>query len=184
MLYPIATVSYPLTPVLGLPYGAPFSGAMQYYQTVYNYIQVSFVIPYAVPNGYAISIQLVDAIFQQGTAYANFQSLTYTPVYIYAASNTGLVISGMGPIVVGTTVTVTFLISITTTNLFTVSVYIDTLANINGPILTNYLYQGLAQKSGVVISAFFNNFYDSFFNAFTWRVMSSSSFVTGQWFTI
>jgi len=56
MLYPIATASYPLTMTLGLPYNAPFLGAMQFYQYTNEYIQISIQIPYAVPLGYVLRI--------------------------------------------------------------------------------------------------------------------------------
>jgi Leucine-rich repeat (LRR) protein len=39
-LYPIQTVSYPLTLTLGLPYGAPFQAAMQFYQSTNEYVQL------------------------------------------------------------------------------------------------------------------------------------------------
>ncbi len=61
MLYPIATVSYPLSMTLGLPYNAPFLDAMRFYQNVNQYIQVSILIPYSVPVNYAICLQLTSA---------------------------------------------------------------------------------------------------------------------------
>jgi len=45
MLYTIKTVSYPLPMTLGLPYGAPFTGAMQYYQGIDQFVQVQVQIP-------------------------------------------------------------------------------------------------------------------------------------------
>ena len=72
MLYPIATASYPLALSLGLPYNAPFQGAMQYYQNTNQYIQLSIQIPYSVPDAYSIRIDLASATFYTGSAYANF----------------------------------------------------------------------------------------------------------------
>lgn len=106
MLYPIATVSYPLIVSIGLPYSAPIQGAMQFYQWLYQYVTVTFSIPYTVPDGYSIRIQLLNAQILQGTAYANFQSLNYTSTYAY--STYYLIVSGMGPIPIGTTVSINF----------------------------------------------------------------------------
>ncbi len=72
MLYPIATVSYPLTMTLGLPYNMPFLESMQYYKYTSNYIQITIFIPYTVPNNYVIRIRLTRATFYAGTVYANF----------------------------------------------------------------------------------------------------------------
>lgn len=183
MLYPIATVSYPLVLALGLPYNAPFQGAMQYYQNTNQYIQLSIQIPYSVPDGYAILIELTSATFYTGTAYANFQSLVYTPVYNYAVANNVLVITGMGPIVVGTTVTITLMLTITTNSLFGVKAKIDTAAVIAAYTATDYVYQGLVESSGVVTSDFFDSFTDNKFWT-RWRVMSSSTFDSSQIFQI
>lgn len=81
MLYPIATVSNPLTLTIGLPYSAPIQGPMQFYQNLNQFVQLQISIPYSVPDGYTISIQLLNANLISGTAYSNFQSLTYTPIY-------------------------------------------------------------------------------------------------------
>lgn len=116
MLYPIATVSYPLTLTVGLPYSAPISGAMQFYQNINQFVQLQISIPYSVPDLYSIKIVLQNANMIAGTAYSSFQSLTYTPSYTYSAA--ALVISGMGPIVIGTVVSVTFQMKITTASLF------------------------------------------------------------------
>ena len=72
MLYPIATVSYPLTVSIGLPYSAPIHEAMQFYEWLYQYVTVTITIPYTVPDGYSIRIQLLNAQILQGSAYANF----------------------------------------------------------------------------------------------------------------
>lgn len=143
MLYPIATVSYPLTLTLGLPYNAPFQGAMKYYQNTNQYIQLSIQIPYSVPDGYSIRIKLTSAFFYAGTAYANFQSLNFTSIYNYAVANNILIISGFGPIVIGTTVIVTVMISITTNALFAVNTYIDTAYVVSSTTPNSYLYEGL-----------------------------------------
>jgi len=115
---------------MGLPYDAPFLGPMQYYQSNRVYIQMSIQIPYSVPDGYALRIQFSNTTIYAGTAYANFQSLNYTPIYNYAVSSSVLVITGMGPIVIGTTVVVTMMIQINTNNIFTAKAYIDTAAAI------------------------------------------------------
>ena len=139
MLYPIATVSYPLTLTLGLPYNAPFQGAMKYYINTNQYVQLSIQIPYSVPDGYGIRIKLTSATFYTGSAYANFQSQNYTPSYNYKVANNILIITGMGPIVIGTTVVVTAMISITTSGLFGVNAYIDT-ASVILTTPTSYVY--------------------------------------------
>lgn len=106
MLYPITTVSYALTLTIGLPYSAPFTGPMQFYQNINQFVQLQISIPYSVPDQYSIRIQLQNANMIAGTAYSSFQSLTYTPSYTYSTSS--LIISGMGPIVIGTVVSITF----------------------------------------------------------------------------
>lgn len=181
MLYPIATASYPLTLTLGLPYDAPFQDAMQYYQSTQNYIQLSILIPYTIPEGYVMRIQFTNnnAYFYAGTAYINIASLTYTPTYDYSISQYILLISNMGPIVVGTTLKVTALIYVNTNTQFAVSVYIDTPTIITTSP-SKYLYQGLVEGSGISYSNFFNNFYDNRFS-WSWRVQSSTSFISGQW---
>ena len=72
MLYPIATGSYPLTLTLGLPYDSPFMGAMQYYKYTNQYIKISIQLPYSVPDGYVIRVQMTSATIYSGTAYADF----------------------------------------------------------------------------------------------------------------
>lgn len=128
---------------LGLPFDAPFQGPMQYYQYTSSYIQISIQIPYSVPDGYVIRIQFTSATIYAGTAYANFQSLNYTPIYNYAISSSVLVISGMGPITIGTTVVVTMMIYISTNNLFLVRSYIDTATVISAFTSSKYMFQGL-----------------------------------------
>ena len=179
MLYPIATVSYPLTMTLSLPYNAPFLDAMRFYQNINQYIQVSILIPYAVPANYVICLQLTSAILYQGTAYANFQSLIYTPKYTYDLVNNKLIISGMGPIVIGTTIVVTLMIQITTNSLFAVNAYIDTPTIISAFTSSSYLYQGIVEGSGMVTSNFNPNFYDNMFGT-SFRVMSDTNFNPSQ----
>lgn len=162
MLYPITTVSYPLTLNLGLPYSPTFGGPLQFYQNVNQFVQLQISIPYTVPDQYSILIQLSNANMISGTAYSNFQSLTYTPTYTYTANS--FTILSMGSIPVGTTVTVTFQITITTSSLFTVNAYIDT-NSIIGAGATTYIYQGLIESSGVATSTFYQTFYDSTFNS-------------------
>ena len=158
MLYPISTVSYPLVTTLGLPYDAPIQGPMNFYQNLWQYVQVSFTIPYSVPDGYSIRIQVLNAQILPGSGYANFQSLIYTPVYTY--STYYMIVSSMGPITVGTVVTINFEIYIQTTTLFQVQVYIDTNAVINAFTAAKYVYYGLVEDSGLASSNFFSNFYD------------------------
>jgi len=181
MLYTIKTVSYPLTMTLGLPYDAPFEGPMQYYINLEQFAQVKIVIPYSVPDGYSIRLVLSSAYFYQGTAYSNFQNLNYDPIYTYNIASTVLVISGMGPIVVGTTVTITFKFYIQTSSLFILKGYIDTNSVINTFTAASYMYYGLVEGSGVYASSFFNNFYDSYLG---WgeRVSSAPTINSGQWF--
>jgi hypothetical protein len=163
MLYPIATVSYPLTLNLGLPYSAPTQGPMQFYQNINQFVQLQISIPYSVPDQYSIKILLLNANMLSGTAYSNFQSLTYTPVYTY--SPTSLTISSMGPIPIGTMVTITFQITITTSNLFSVNAYIDTNSAITTFTAASYLYYGLIERSGVVGGTFYQTFYDNSFTS-------------------
>lgn len=102
---------------LGLPYGAPFTGAMQYYQGIDQFVQVQVQIPYTVPIGYSLMIQLNGALLLAGTAYSSFQSLVYTPVYKYVSNNV-VIVSSMGSIIIGTTITLTFQINIQVSSLF------------------------------------------------------------------
>lgn len=141
MLYPIATVSYTLTLTIGLPYSAPIQGPMQFYQNLNEFVQLQISIPYSVPDGYSIMIQLLNANMISGAAYSNFQSLNYTPIYKYGTNS--LSISSMGPIPIGTVVTVSFQITITTTNLFQFNAYIDTNSVITAFSSPTYLYSGL-----------------------------------------
>jgi len=89
----------------------------------------------------------------------------------------------MGPIVVGTTIVLTAMIYINTNNLFAVKGYIDTSSTIYTFTATNYIFQGLIEGSGAIQSSFFWNYYDNQFGS-SWRVMSSSSIASGQWFNI
>lgn len=181
MLYPIATVSYPLTLTVGLPYSAPMQGPMQFYQGINQFVQLQISIPYSVPDGYSIKITLLNANVLTGTAYSSFQSLTYTPTYAYTSSS--ITISSMGPIPVGTVVSVTFQLAITTTNLFQINAYIDTSAVIAAFTASSYLYSGLVESSGVVASSFYNQFYDNVFSA-TEQVKSVGTIDTNQQFTL
>jgi hypothetical protein len=184
MLYPIATVSYPLAMNLGLPYDAPFLGAMQYYKYANQYIQISIQIPYTVPDGYIIRVQFTSASIYSGTAYANFESLIYTPLYDYSVSNAVLLISGMGPIVVGTNIILTLQIYISTHSIFNVRTYIDTPAAMaTFTTSKTYVFQGLAEGSGVAESSFFWSFYDNQFH-WGWRTRSSTSIISSQWFYV
>ena len=72
MLYPIATTSYGLTVNIGLPYDAPFQNSMNLYYQMWQFVQVKIAIPYSVPDGYSIRLDLTNAQFYSGTAYANF----------------------------------------------------------------------------------------------------------------
>jgi hypothetical protein len=127
MLYPIATVPYPLTVTLGLPFNAPFQGPMQLYQNINQFIQLQINIPYSIPDGYGIRIKVNDADLLAGTAYSSLNSLTYDPIYKYfvTSSPASFTITGMGPIPIGTTVSITFQIKITSSSLFRCTAYID-----------------------------------------------------------
>lgn len=178
MLYPISTVSYPLVTALGLPYNAPFQGPMNFYRNLWQYLQVSFTVPYSVPDGYSIRLQLLNAQVLAGSGYANFQSLVYTPVYTYGTYF--LIVSSMGPITVGTVVTINFEINIQTTSLFQVNAYIDTNAVITAFTATKYVYYGLVEDDSLdSSSSFFENFYDSQFG-YGERVRSSPTIASGQ----
>jgi hypothetical protein len=178
MLYPISTVSYPLVTTIGLPYGAPIQGPMNFYQNLWQYVQVSFTVPYSVPDGYSIRLQLLNALVLAGSGYANFQSLVYTPVYTYGSYF--LIVSSMGPITVGTVVKINLEINIQTTTLFHVNAYIDTNAVITAFTATKYVYYGLVEESGLGSSGFFfEHFYDNQF----WygdRIRSSPTVVSGH----
>ena len=121
---------------MGLPYDAPYIGPMQYYQNTSHYVQ----IPYSVPDGYVLRIQFTNTNIYAGTAYANFQSLNYTPIYNYAVATNVLVISGFGPIVIGTTVVVNLMIAFYTANLFAIKAYIDTAAAITSFSASKYVF--------------------------------------------
>ena len=103
-------------------------------------MQVKMTIPYDVPDSYSIRFVLTSAYFLQGTAYSSFESLTYTPVYTYNLGTSILVVSKMGPIVSGTTVTFTFEINVTTDTIFQIKAYIDTEAVITAFTASSYLY--------------------------------------------
>ena len=83
-------------------------------------------IPYTVPEAYSIRLQLISAYFLPGTAYSSFESLTYTPVYDYSANSNTIIISKMGPIITGTTVTLTFCFYVQTNTIFQIKAFIDT----------------------------------------------------------
>jgi hypothetical protein len=163
MLYPIATVSYPLTLSIGLPYGAPFQGPMAFYQGLNQYVQLTFTIPYSVPNGYSIRVRLVAATIIQGTAYVNFQSLNYTTIYKYGSDY--VVMSSMGSITIGTVVSINFEINIASSSLFEVHTYIDTDSVISAfvsSVGSNYVYYGLIEGSGIPsTSSFFSAVQDT-----------------------
>ena len=125
---------------MGLPYDAPYIGPMQYYQNTSHYVQISIQIPYSVPDGYVLRIQFTNTNIYAGTAYANFQSLNYTPIYNYAVATNVLVISGFGPIVIGTTVVVNLMIVFYTGNLFAIKAYIDTAAAITSFSASKYVF--------------------------------------------
>ena len=92
MLYPVATVSYPLGVTLGLPFNAPFQDAMQFYAYSYTMVQLSVTIPFAVPAGHVIRLVITNGYFYTGATYANFHSLAYTPRYEYDANYVGYVV--------------------------------------------------------------------------------------------
>ena len=99
---------------LGLPYNAPFQDALQFYRYATNYLDISIQIPYSVPAGYSLRIKMTYCYMYQGTAYINIEGLDYTPTYDYSLGNTHLIISNMGPIVVGTTLKITLWMYINT----------------------------------------------------------------------
>ncbi len=151
---------------------------MDFYQGRWQYVQVSFTVPYSVPDGYSIRIQLLNAQVLSGSAYSNFQSLIYDPIYTY--STYYLIVSSMGPITVGTAVTISFEINIQTTTLFQVNVYIDTNAVIQTFTAAKYVYYGLVEDNGLTPSySFFNNFYDNLQGQGE-RVRSSATIIPGQ----
>lgn len=163
MLYPIATTSYQMTVALGLPYDAPFQDAMQYYKYTQNFMQFSIQIPYTVPAGYSLRLKLNYAYFYKGTAYINIQSSSYTPTYDYSVDQYNLIISNMGPIVIGTTLKIIALVYIDTNTLFNLKVYIDTPAIIRAFTAPTYLYEGIKDGSGLAYDDFFNSFWDQTF---------------------
>ena len=114
---------------------------MNFYQNLWQYVQTSFTIPYAVPEGYSIRIQVLNAQISPGSGYSNFNSLIYTSVYTY--STYYMIVSSMGPIPIGTAVTISFQINIQTATLFHVYVYIDTEAVIAAYTAPKFLYSGL-----------------------------------------
>ena len=142
-LYPIATASYPLTMTIGLPYNAPFQDAMQFYRYTQIYVQLSILIPYSVPEGYKLRLEFTSIYYYPGTVYININKLNYTPSYDFSLGQYKMIISGMGPIVVGTTLTVTMLVYINTNSNFRINGYIDTASTLSAFSSSSYLYQGL-----------------------------------------
>lgn len=149
---------------------------MQYYQGINQFIQLTMAIPkYSVPNGYSILLQLTSATFLPGSAYySGLNSLAYTPSYSYVSNNI-LIVTGMGPIVVGTTLTFNFKINIATSSLFNLQVYIDTAAVISAFTAPSYMYYGNVEGSGVTTSNFWNNIQDTWFTQ-TERVLYSTTY--------
>jgi hypothetical protein len=45
---------------------------MTLYYAMYQFVQVKIAIPYSVPEGYSIRLDLTNAQFYLGSAYANF----------------------------------------------------------------------------------------------------------------
>jgi len=82
---------------IGLPFDVPLVDSMTFYKNIYQYIKVRITIPYTVPQGYSIKILYTSgggAVVNAGTAYANFQNLSYDPIYVYGSNY--IIISGMG----------------------------------------------------------------------------------------
>jgi hypothetical protein len=48
-LYPIETVTFPLTVTLGLPYDMSIGGPRQFYRGEEQYVQIKIIIPNAIP---------------------------------------------------------------------------------------------------------------------------------------
>ena len=88
-------------------------------------MKLKITIPYAIPTGYSLRLVLTSATFYTGVTYIDIHSSTYTPKYEYVSS-TVLIISNMGPIIIGSTLSVTSLIHISTTSTFKINTYIDT----------------------------------------------------------
>lgn len=121
------------------------------------------MIPYSVPANYKLRLVFTSASVYSGTAYINTDNAAYTPVYDYSISNSVIVISNMGPLVIGTTIKVIALIYISTSNLFRVTAYFDTSTVVDAFSSSAYLYVGLVDGGSITFNNFFYDFYDNRF---------------------
>ena len=153
---------------------------MQFYRNHYNYIQLEIQIPYSIPEGYSLRLKLTSATFYAGTAYIYINSLVYTPTYDYSISSYYLVISNMGPIVVGTSLKLTVMVYIQNNPTWRVETFIDTPAILSAFSSSSYLYQGLVDGSNIDDDNFFEHWYDNYIG---WvdRVISTPTF-DNRWF--
>ena len=88
-------------------------------------------------------MQFTSIYYYQGTVYINIQKQNYTPSYDFSLGQYKMIISGMGPIVVGTTLTLTMLVYINTNSNFRINAYIDSASALSTFTSPKYLYEGL-----------------------------------------
>lgn len=122
--YPLATVTQDLRLILGLPYDMPIQGPCVFYRNTHQYFKITFNMPMNVPEGYSIKLYMDRATIRAGTAYVNFESLNYTTIYSYT-SNT-IIMKGMGPIMQGSLLYISYRAYKDSITNFYVAVTIDT----------------------------------------------------------
>lgn len=103
----------------------PNVGPCVFYRSQDNYYQVKFNMPNDVPAGYAIKVQAFSNTIYEGTAFVNFQSLTYSTIYEYFGGNY-FIMRGMGPISQGSLISIIFKANKNSITNFYVAIYIDT----------------------------------------------------------
>lgn len=97
-----------------------------------------------VPEGYAIKVLALQNNNMEGTAFADFQSLNYTPQYdFFGTSANYFIIRSMGPILQGSLITIVFKAYKNSITNFYVDVYIDTEAIITAGA-SSYMFFGRA----------------------------------------
>ena len=165
--YMIRTVSYPMTVALHIPFNQAQAGPRQFYKSVTQYVKIDITIPKDVPTGYSIRYVLTGGTLEAGNAYANFQNLTYDPIYTYGSNY--LIISNVGPMMFGSTISTTMKMIKDSGTGFTFNVYIDTDSVINTFTATDYMYEGSVIGTAINKNGFLNNIYDSVFGQ-SWRI--------------
>lgn len=82
-----------------MPFGQQQLGSRVFFKNTYQYLRLDVLIPKTVPIGYSIRFVLTGGTVIEGTAYANFESLVYTPLYEYGPTH--FLIKNQGPMPIG-----------------------------------------------------------------------------------